>query len=383
MRQNVIILDIYFGFFILLVKSVFATVPYVPSQVFVSPQQNRSLAYLLLPKESTQNEVQLVSLNTSNVGATNPLYHVLFDSLPFQTLNESVAFVPAMDSQGTIKIYAGDCLSSLPTGIVWSFSPDNSSMTGNGTWSKSTVDVANAVEIDGIRAPNYLSAGFTYSMADQTSSSLYAFGGMCPFGANSSGNWISSAKYSQTMIMLDPSSASTYGPYGLEGTASRGPPIAEAGLTITPLQAISSITSTGRKLQQQNFVLVGGHTHNAFINMSLIALFSLPEGDWTFVNVDCTLTRRTDRVTRSVEVEPRSGHTAVLSPDSSKLIIFGGWVGDTSVPADPQLAILELGEAYGGSGTWAWSVPSQGKGDAPQRAVESLGTLQQCFQVVL
>ena len=366
MHKNVIIPDIYFGFFILLAKLVFATVPYVPSQVFVSPQHNGSLAYLLLPKESSQNGMQLVSLNTSNVDATNPRYHVLFDPLPFHNLSESAAFVPAMDSQGTIKIYAGDCQSSLSAGVVWSFSPDNSSMIGNGTWSKSTVEIANGVGIDGIRAPNYLSAGFTYSTVNQPSSSLYAFGGMCPFGGNSSGDWISSAEYSQTMIMLDPSGVSPYRSYGLGESVSRDPPIAEAGLTITPLQAMSSLTSAGRELQQQNLVLVGGHTQNAFINMSLIALFSLPEESWTFVNIDSsTDTRRADRITRSVEVEPRSGHTTVLSPDGSKLIIFGGWVGDTSVPADPQLAILEIGEAYGGSGNWGWSVPSHGTGDAP------------------
>ena len=142
---------------------------------------------------------------------------------------------------------------------------------------------------------------------------------------------------------------------------TRGPPVAEAGLTITPLAPITSNTSTGGISQQQNFVLLGGHTQQAFINMSQVALFSLPESSWSFLNINQPSTNQESDLTRRGKndaVDPRSGHTAVLTPDGTKIILFGGWVGDIATAANPQLAILELGQGYGGTGDWDWAVPS-------------------------
>ena len=147
--------------------------------------------------------------------------------------------------------------------------------------------------------------------------------------------------------------------YDLDVTNSRGPPIAEAGFTITGLTPTFS-NSTG---QQQNFVLLGGHTQTAFINMSQLAIWSLPEESWTFVTVDSPSSSNpnTELAVKSVvtSVDSRSGHTAVLTEDGSKIIVLGGWVGDAGQAADPQLAVLELGTGYGGSGDWEWSVPPQ------------------------
>jgi len=130
---------------------------------------------------------------------------------------------------------------------------------------------------------------------------------------------------------------------------------------MTPLLPIVSNTPAGGISQQQNFVLLGGHTQQAFINMSQIALFSLPESSWSFLNVNQpSADGKTDLLRRanSNNVEPRSGHTAILTPDGTKIIVFGGWVGDISTAADPQLAVLELGQGYGGTGRWSWAVPS-------------------------
>ena len=40
-----------------------------------------------------------------------------------------------------------------------------------------------------------------------------------------------------------------------------------------------------------------------------------------------------------------------------KSVVFGGWVGDVTSFANPQLAILEVGHGYGGNGDWKWTVP--------------------------
>ncbi|KAL2013771.1 hypothetical protein VTN00DRAFT_1296 [Thermoascus crustaceus] len=364
--------SIIFSLLMLVTQSVFAAVPYIPSHVFLSPRHNGSLAYVLRPKPSTQNEVQFLSLNASGtLDAANPQYSVLSDSIPFLGDDDDGvdASVPAIDSEGIIKVYTGDCRNSASRGAVWSFIPDNSSLTGDGKWEKSDLQLDNGTADDDIQGPNYLAAGFAYSASNDTASSLYSFGGMCPFGRSSDQNWVSAANYSQSMTMLDPSGSSSDASYALGVIPTRGPPIPEAGFTITPLQATYSTTSAGKVLQKdQSFLLIGGHTAQAFINMSGMALFSLPENTWNIIDINQQPDpERTDLAIRdTAEVEPRSGHSAVLSPDGSKVIVFGGWVGDMSVPAEPQLAVLEIGEAYGGSGPWTWSVPSQQGTGLPQ-----------------
>ena len=58
-------------------------------------------------------------------------------------------------------------------------------------------------------------------------------------------------------------------------------------------------------------------------------------------------------------VDSRSGHTAVLTQDGSKIIVLGGWVGDITQAADPQLAVLNIGQGFGGNSDWAWSIPNE------------------------
>jgi hypothetical protein len=339
----------------LLFKPIYAAIPYAPSRIFLSSQHNDTLAYLLQPKKSAQTEIAFLSLNLSHIDTEAPQYAVLSDPVPFQGNNQITTFVPMMDSTGAIKVFSGNCQSDSPD-VVWSFSPDNTSLTGNGTWSPIPVDVSPQTESFN-PGPAYLAAGFTYAASNDTASSLYTFGGMCPSANSSDEDWVSAANYSRTVTTLDPASSS----YDLGTSASPNPPVAEAGFTITALQGTSSTTSGGRVLQQQDFLFIGGHTQNAFINMSGLALFSLPQASWTYITVGSVDAGRTDLAARDV-IEPRSGHSAVLSSDGSKIVVFGGWVGDTSTPADPQLVILELGEEYGGSGQWTWTVPTQPTG---------------------
>ena len=162
------------------------------------------------------------------------------------------------------------------------------------------------------------------------------------------------------MLRLTPTSNTAY---TLDLTSSRGPPIAEAGFTITGLTPTYS-NGSGIMTQQQNFVLLGGHTQTAFINMSQVAIWSLPEESWSFVNVDSPSSSSNPNTELTVKstatsVDSRSGHTAVLTEDGTKIIVFGGWVGDVSQAADPQLAVLNLGTGFGGTGDWVWSVPSE------------------------
>lgn len=60
-----------------------------------------------------------------------------------------------------------------------------------------------------------------------------------------------------------------------------------------------------------------------------------------------------------LNADARSGHTAVLTKDGLKLIVYGGWVGDITQAASPQLAVLSLGALEGETTNWQWSVPNQ------------------------
>jgi hypothetical protein len=303
--------------------------------------------------------VQLLSLNLSRIDSTRSPYNVLYDNVPFAGDDKGNAFVSFMDPEGTITVFSGDCHAPADAARIWTFHPGNSSTIGNGTWSSASVGISPATQDSGPVGPLYLAGGFSFATSNDTAPSYYTFGGLCPF-ANSSTteDWMSAANYSRTMASLDPSPSSPSGNYDIGLTASPNPPVAEAGLTITPLQGTTSTTPTGKLLQQGDFLFIGGHTQTAFINMSSLALFSLPQGGWTYIPVDAMPHSRTDLAVRDAQVEPRSGHTAVTSSDGSKIIVLGGWVGDTSTPADPQLVILEVGEDYGGSGPWSWSIPS-------------------------
>ena len=210
---------------------------------------------------------------------------------------------------------------------------------------------------------NYLAGALAFPSTISATADMYVFGGMCPNSTYSSpNNWTQAAYYSNSMLTIQPESTPV-SKYDLSVTSSRGPPVAEAGFTITPLLPAFSNSGNpgGTQSQNQNFILLGGHTQAAFINMSQVALFSLPEQSWTFLPIDSPPgTPNTDLAARdSTGVDPRSGHTALLTSDGKRVIIFGGWVGDVTNIANPQMVVLDLGQGYGGSGDWRWTTPSQ------------------------
>ncbi|KAJ5514778.1 hypothetical protein N7463_004330 [Penicillium fimorum] len=327
-----------------------SAIPYTPSSIFLSSQHNDSLAYILRP--SSTGETEFVSLNlSSSIDVENLSYQTLLKSPPFHNSDLNSSFVPAINEQGLITVYSGNCHNASDTPVIWQFHPDSKSIAGNGTWDRLPV-----ITSDAKTAPNYLAAGFTYSSSrHETESSMYAFGGMCPFANSTDETWISAANYSRSTVVLGPSPYYNT-KYTATTTGKRAPPIAEAGMAVVPLQPTYSAGSTGK---QQDFLFIGGHTRQAFLNMSQLAIFSLPQQSWSFVSAISDSTPKTELTVRdTVSVEPRSGHTAVLSEDGNKVFVFGGWVGDVTVPAEPQFAVLDLAEGFGGTSEWIWTAPS-------------------------
>ncbi|KAK8255013.1 hypothetical protein HDK77DRAFT_369925, partial [Phyllosticta capitalensis] len=342
---------------LLLVRAVHvsAQLPYDPTRIIPAPK-NSDLVYIFRPAPGAANSAQLLSLDvTSKLSSNNLQFNVLDATLPFST-SDSAAYTVVSEENGDLRVYSGNCADGADSAKIWKFSVDDNSKEGNGTWIEEEVASQNG-KAGSSMAPMFLSTGISFSSnVGGQDPSLYFFGGMCPSENATQDDWQSAASYSNYVVQAEANNSTNL---TLSVDETQGPPVAEAGFALVPLPPTYSNTSDGSQDQQQNFVLVGGHTKSAFINMSQIALYSLPQKSWTYLGVEQPGDGHTDLVKRdSTTVEPRSGHTAVLSEDGTKIIVFGGWVGDVNTPAEPQLAVLHVGEGYGGNGAWSWSTPS-------------------------
>lgn len=339
-----------------------AGVPYNPTRILSSPRNEGDLIYVFRPPTDISPKSQLLALNTTGtLNSANIPYTTVSNPLPFFDDDGDEAFTPAIDAEGNIMVYSGKCQDGAGRSALWVFSPANGTDIVDGAWARMNLTEKGSIGVGDIQGANFLASGIAFSSRTNESSDMYIFGGMCPSETSSSVNkWTQSANYSNVMLTIEVASSPSTDTYNLGESTGRGPPIPEAGFTITPLEPTFSQSPGSHQSQNrdQNYVLLGGHTQEAFINMSQVALFSLPEQTWSFVPVDSPSdTPKTD-LTRDVSsVEPRSGHTAVLTPDGRQLIVFGGWVGDVRTLANPQLAVLQLGEGYGGTGDWQWSIP--------------------------
>ncbi|KAF1353967.1 hypothetical protein BDV97DRAFT_347837 [Delphinella strobiligena] len=327
-----------------------ADLPYNPTRIFYD--NSSSYAYIFQPDTDSDGQAKLLSVDISNTLEASDLSQTtLYPSLPFLKSGSEVAILPLEDSSGNITVISGDCSSSAGPQI-WTFVPGSDGSDGNGTWTQRKLS---SQETEG--GINYLNAGIAFSTTVNGNSSdtdLYTFGGMCPFANSTADTWITAANYTNQMVQYSASVGKSGNvSYTSNTVATRGPPVAEAGFSITPLTPSYSVDASVNT-QTQDFALIGGQTNGAFINMSQVALLSLPQQSWTFIQVSgvSNSTSKDDTT-----VEPRSGHTAVLSEDGNSIVVFGGWVGDISTPATPQLAMLNLGDGYGGDGAWTWTIP--------------------------
>lgn len=347
------------------------SLPYNPTRILPSPN-DENIFYIFQSLNATSSDVQLLALNASasdTFDGTSLPTSILSDSLPFLTADENSAYTPALDELENLLLYVGNCRNSRDGSMLWEFRPDNATSYLDGSWTSLDLSMGPRSGNHGLIGANYLASGIAFSNTADSSSRMYVFGGMCPTitAGSSSNDWINDSDYSNSMLTIEPPVSTAEGDYQLGVSSSRGPPVAEAGFTITPLEPTFSQPSIDNATRNQNYILLGGHTQNAFINMTQVALFSLPEETWAFLPVNAPgKPPKTDLAARvATTVDPRSGHTAVLTQDGKQVVIFGGWVGDIATAAEPQLAVLELGDGYGGSGDWQWTIPSQ-SGTGPE-----------------
>ena len=331
------------------------SLPYNPTTVLT--WKNSTTVYILQGSSSNPDQGTLQVVDVSGEFSSNKLSSkTLSQTLPFLNSDTLVPYVPIIDGAGNLTVISGSCTAGSASTKIWRYS---------GGWKEYSTSATQLSVSGNLTGVNYLSNGVAFS-ADVSNTvageDFYVFGGMCPESNSTTATWQGSAQYSQTMLAYASGDQDTY---DITNTAARGPPIAEAGFTMTGLTPTFRVNATGAaQTQQQDFLLLGGHTQDAFLNTSQVALFSLPQNSWSFLPVQQPSASRTDLAARSSDVtavEPRSGHTAILSEDGSKIIVVGGWVGEVTNPAQPQLAVLNLGSEYGGdeAEAWTWTVPSQ------------------------
>ncbi|KAF5626402.1 hypothetical protein F25303_11126 [Fusarium sp. NRRL 25303] len=352
------------------------TFPYVPTEILMPdptcvdgsvPCSASNLAYIF--RQTASGNVEFRSLDFSkNIDADeDSLERASNDTvLPFlDGSSKSTAFGAARTANGSVLVYAGDCESG--SGDVWSFDYSND----QGEWSRRGLKNGG----DTRRAPYFLggTVAFSSSLApDMDQPTLYTYGGMCetPESGSDATNWQSNANYTKSMLRLAPHDSDAFTSYEMSVASSGGPKTPIAGFTLTGLTP-SMTNKSGIVTQQMSYVLLGGHTKTAFINMSTVAVWNLPAESWSYVNIqapdvgtpksdlavkDTSSQNRRRSTTTADNVYSRSGHTATLSEDGSSIIVIGGWVGDVNTPAEPQLAILEMSEIYSG---WQWKIPDQ------------------------
>ena len=302
------------------------TLPYNPTFLLQGPNNKIYQFQNTSPQFSEYDATNNIESNAVPKSITN--------QLPFLA-DELNSYIPVTTRNG-LTVFTGECSEGEQELDLWTYGLS----TSNQTWTQMKTTSSDA----GLSA-NFLAAGFTFPSQNTTSEdSLYVCGGMCPTDSSNASAWTTEATYSNTMMTISPEPDHDY---QVSLTGTRSPPVAEAGLSITSLLPVA--LKPDNTSQQQNFVLIGGHTKDAFIDMSQVAIFSMPQQSWAFVRIEQPV---------GTTVEPRSGHSAVLSEDGSQILVFGGWVGSVTNVATPQLVVLDIGQGYGGNGSWSWTVPN-------------------------
>ncbi|KJZ72978.1 hypothetical protein HIM_07550 [Hirsutella minnesotensis 3608] len=336
--------------------------PYVSTQLLMpsacynqSTCRGRDTAFVLSPS-GDGGAPQLLAFNITGELDSGLRPQVISSELPFlKNAVPTTAFGAVRTSNGTIVVHAGACDGNAAD--VWSYEPGQGKDQSPGWVKRTTTRIKSQRSRDASRSPFFLGGTLAFSpklapIMDQPT--IYSYGGMCISPETSPSDWQSAANYSKAMVSLTPQSQLPSTGYSIGVASVLGPRIPFAGFTLTQLSA--SVTSiSGSVSQQASFVFLGGHTQKAYINISTAAVWNLPEESWSYVNIQSAEAQDGDSLP-GVEMDSRSGHTAVLSEDGRSMVVLGGWVGNVSIPAQPQLAVLEMNQTYS---SWRWKIPDE------------------------
>ncbi|KAG5923588.1 hypothetical protein E4U53_003538, partial [Claviceps sorghi] len=286
--------------------------PYVPTQILMptgcwgeSACGGADVAYVFSQTEG--GRVQFLALNYSGSVAAEAQLVSLTTELPFlKDEPATTAFGAARAGDGSVVVYSGACdgaagevwMYTTSVGGEWSRRRTTARMTTTTTTTTTTTAAAPAatttISRDGADAgrqaggPSFLGGTIAFSarlapVMDQPT--IYTYGGMCLAPEANATGWQSRANYTTGMMGLAPvDSRAADTAYSLRVVSAAGPRTPLAGFTLTQLPA-STTNMSGLVTQQADFVLLGGHTQQAFINMSTAAVWSLPERSWSYVDI--------------------------------------------------------------------------------------------------
>jgi hypothetical protein len=103
-----------------LARSAVASLPYNPTTILISPQ-NRRFAYLFQPSPQT-SQFLFGSLDLSaGITRSTPSVKTIQASLPFLGDSTAQPFSVAIDQDGTIAIYVGNCSQDASFAKVWKY----------------------------------------------------------------------------------------------------------------------------------------------------------------------------------------------------------------------------------------------------------------------
>ncbi|KAL5624864.1 hypothetical protein BROUX41_004924 [Berkeleyomyces rouxiae] len=315
-----------------LATSIFATVA-VAATASIFPYESTTLLTLSDTVYAFQGP-SFASYNatTSDRLTTSPNWTTITDQLPFVGDANTATYSVTIANE-TLVAYAGDC--KRGDGSIWVYdSPGRQ-------WNRKPV-------VNGSDDVPFMlggAVGFTSTVDpdSEVEPSIYAFGGMCGTPSSSIWAWQSASDFTNHMIRLSADSRSATTNYNASVLTTQNTPIAAAGFTWTATApALANKAQT--VAQQVDHVMIGGHTAWAFVNTSSVALWQLPEETWSFVPVS-----------NYRSISSRSGHTTVLSEDGSSLVLMGGWVGQVTNPAKPQLVVLKMSDS---DKNWKWEIPA-------------------------
>ncbi|KAF2663681.1 hypothetical protein BT63DRAFT_109599 [Microthyrium microscopicum] len=366
-----------FAVFLLIETVAAVNLPYNPTQILSSP--NSKVAYVLQPASSTSQQFQLNWIDLSaHISSAFVPTTTIQTTLPFLDNQNSLPFSASIDSNGTITVLVGGCSQGSTDVTVWSLTTGGTTKS-IGTWSQVATSSFNGAQNTGFLASAILFA--SNPSGSQSNPKMYTFGGMCPWDNSTSVTWTSSASYFRSLLQI----GAVNNHYDVNTVAARAPPVPQAGHSLTPLTPSYSNRTDGTVSASQSFLLLGGHTSTAFLNISQAAIYSLPQETWSYFSISSIVgTGTTGPVRDESTLEPRSGHTATLSADGRQIVIFGGWVGDVNTAASPQLLVLNLADGYGGTGNWQWSASSpQGSGPPSGSGIYGHGSLMLPGNVML
>ncbi|KAK4163185.1 hypothetical protein QBC43DRAFT_355236, partial [Cladorrhinum sp. PSN259] len=292
---------------------------YIPTTIFLPPSSDT--AYIFSPSPSSPNNstsTSLLSLNITSLSTSSSVPITLSSSLP---VSPDEAFIPLLLPNGTLALFSGTC-STPSSSSLHLFDFDSQ------TWHPSPGGISIAPSSDYAQTvPYHLSSGLAFSLQLEPSLSapdLYVYGGQC-----------GDESYSNTMLKLGSGDMKLA---SVKSSEDARPKTAAAGFTLTELTPASLTNRSGTVTQSSAWLLLGGHTKGGtFVDVGTVGIWGLPGEEWEFVDV------------KGVG-NGRSGHSAVVSEDGGRVVVYGGWVGDDDMEA-VGMGVLKVGVGKGG---WEW-----------------------------